>query len=153
MPRKKRTVLEEIELRIETSELLSPEEKTEALKRAKEHVLKTRKEKAIDAYFDAAVKAEERSFVREEQLEDFTVDLPEYTYMIAIDNVRYYHGVTYEIPYSKARSMNEIQAAAWSHDREINGKRRHGDATRQPLNRIMDGRTGAITTSHLQRGM
>ena len=51
------------------------------------------------------------------------------------------------------KTANEIQAAAWSHDREINGKRRHGDATRQPLNRVMDGRTGAITTSHLQRGM
>jgi hypothetical protein len=150
MPRKK-AILEEIERRIEASDLLSDEEKQAALERAREHVHKARKEKAIDAYFDAAVKEEERSFTREEQLEDFTVDLAEYAPFMACDNVRYYHGCTYEVPYSQARSMAEIQAATWAHDREIHGRMRHGDMTRQPTLPQISGRTGAVTTRHLGR--
>jgi hypothetical protein len=151
MPRKKREILEEIEQRIESSDLLSDEEKQAARERAREHVLKARKEKAIDAYFEAAVKEEQRGYVREEQLEDFTVDLPEYTFVIRLDNVGYYHGCTYEVPYSVARSMAEIQAASWSHDQEIQGRKRHGDMMRQPLNRNISGKTGAVTTSNLER--
>ena len=49
------------------------------------------------------VKEAEREFEPNEQLEDFTVDLPEYTPYIKINNVIYFHGLTYEVPYSKAR--------------------------------------------------
>ena len=95
--------------------------------------MKARKEKAVDAYFKAAVKEVERSHTPAEQYEDFEVNLPEYTWQIKLDNVGYYHGCTYEVPYSVARSMADIQYNAWSHDREIQGRRRHGDLMRQPL--------------------
>ena len=53
-------VLEEIERRIDNSDLLSEDEKEAAREKAREHVLKARKEKATEAYFKAAVREEER---------------------------------------------------------------------------------------------
>jgi hypothetical protein len=135
MQRKKSVaaVLEEIERRIDNSDLLSAEEKEAAREKAREHVLKARKEKAVDAYFKAAVKEEERGFEPTEQLEDFVVDLPEYAPMIKINNVGFYHGCVYEVPYSVARSMADMQARAWEHEREFReGKHRISDATRRP---------------------
>jgi hypothetical protein len=149
MPRKKNAVLEEIERRIASSDLLSDEDKEAARERAREHVAKARKEKALDAYFDAAVREEEREYEPADELVDFTVDLPDYTYMIAIDNVRYYHGCTYEIPKRKSDSMADIQARAWEHDREIQGRRRQGDMTRQPqhLSISPSNPNGRVTTT------
>ena len=88
--------LKEIEKRIQLAANLSEEEKSEARQRARDHVLKKRKEKAIDQYFEAAVKAEEQALNPFEALEDFTIDLPEYTYMVRIDGVEFYHGCTYK---------------------------------------------------------
>ena len=140
--------LAEIEHRIDHNELLSDEEKLNARERAKAHVAETRKKKAVDAYFAAAIREEERSFTPTEMLEDFIVDLPEFTFRIVIDGVAYYHGVTYEVPYSKARSMADIQNQAWAHQREIEGRRRHGDMSRQAMNRMLspNNPNGAVTT-------
>jgi len=134
MPRRKSEVLEEIERRINNStELLTEKDREEARQRAREHVLKAKKEKAVDAYFKAAVREEEREYEPLEQMEDFTVDLPEYTPMIKINNVGFYHGCTYEVPYSQARSMADIQARAWEHEREWkDGRHRTADAARRP---------------------
>jgi len=134
MPRRKQEVLDEIERRINNStELLTEKDKEEALQRAREHVADAKKKKAVDAYFAAAVKEEERSYEPTEAMEDFYVDLPEYAAMIKINNVGYYHGCTYEVPYSQARSMADIQANAWNHEREWkDGRHRTADATRRP---------------------
>ena len=145
--------LKEIEKRIQLAANLSEEEKSEARQRARDHVLKKRKEKAIDQYFEAAVKEEEREFEPDEQYEDYTVDLPEYTPFIKINNVIYFHGITYEVSYKKARSMADLQARAWEHDREKDGKRRKGDIGRDPFNRgvnamrntSMSAQSGAVT--------
>lgn len=152
MTRKKSVaaVLEEIERRIDNSELLSEEEKEAAREKAREHVLNARKEKATEAYFKAAVREEERSFEYAEQLEDFMVDLPEYAPMLKINNVGYYHGCVYEVPYSVARSMADMQARAWEHEREWrDGKHRISDATRRPqhLNLSPTNPHGRVTTS------
>jgi hypothetical protein len=152
MQRKKSVaaVLEEIERRIDNSDLLSEEEKEAAREKAREHVLKARKEKATEAYFKAAVKEEERGFEPTEQLEDFVVDLPEYAPMIKINNVGFYHGCVYEVPYSVARSMADMQARAWEHEREWKeGKHRVSDATRRPQNKIISPSNphGAVSTT------
>jgi hypothetical protein len=152
MQRKKSVaaVLEEIERRIDNSDLLSEEDKQAAREKAREHVLKARKEKATEAYFKAAVREEERSFELTEQFEDFVVDLPEYAPMIKINNVGYYHGCVYEVPYSTARSMADMQARAWEHEREWrDGKHRVSDATRRPqhLNLSPNNPHGRVTTT------
>jgi hypothetical protein len=156
MQRKKSVaaVLEEIERRIDNSELLSAEDKEAAREKAREHVLKARKEKATEAYFKAAVREEERAYELAEQLEDFTVDLPEYAPMIKINNVGFYHGCTYEIPYSQARSMADIQARAWEHEREWkDGRHRSADALRRPqqLQISPNNPHGNVNTSRMPR--
>jgi hypothetical protein len=152
MQRKKSVaaVLEEIERRIDNSDLLSAEDKEAAREKAREHVLKARKEKAVDAYFKAAVREEERTYEPSEQLEDFAVDLPEYAQMIKINNVGYYHGCVYEVPYSVARSMADMQARAWEHEREWReGKHRVSDATRrsQHVNLSPSSPHGRVSTT------
>lgn len=140
MTRKKSVaaILEEIERRIDNSDLLSEEEKEAAREKAREHVLKARKEKATEAYFKAAIKEEERTFEPIEQLEDFIVDLPEYAPMIKINNVGFYHGCVYEVPYSVARSMADMQARAWEHETEWKqGRSRMGDTMRRPQHVII----------------
>lgn len=134
MPRRKQEVLEEIERRINnSSELITDKDREEARERAREHVRKAKREKAIDAYFAAAVKEEEREYDPTEQMEDFTIDLPEYTPMIKINNMGYYHGCTYEVPYSVARTMADIQGRAWDHEREWkDGRHRTSDVSRRP---------------------
>jgi hypothetical protein len=152
MQRKKSVaaVLEEIERRIDNSDLLSAEEKEAAREKAREHVLKARKEKATEAYFKAAVKEEERDYELAEQLEDFVVDLPEYSPMIKINNVGFYHGCVYEVPYSVARSMADMQARAWEHESEWrDGKHRSNDATRRArhINLSPNNPHGRVTTT------
>ena len=155
-PRKAQVeALKEIEKRIEAADILSAEEKQEARARAREHVLKKRKDKAIDQYFEAAVKAEETALSPTDRLTDFVVDLPEFTYLIKIDGRDYYHGCSYRVPVRQADSMRDIAARAWEHDWEINGRRRRNDMIRDPLGRgvnqqrmtQMSMSTGAVTRS------
>jgi len=154
MARRKKEILDALELRIAGAELLTPSDKQEILKQAREQVEETRKKGAIEAYLKAAMKEEERQFKPQEVYEDFTVDLPEYAPYIQIEGIRYFHGLTYEIPYSQARSMADLQQSAWQHDREIHGQRRRGDVTRDPFGRginqqretSMSMSTGAVNT-------
>lgn len=152
MPRKKKEVLDEIERRINASDLLTDEEKEQTRKRAAEHVLEARKKKATDEYFSAVVKEEEREYEPTEQIEDFYVELPEYTPFIKINNVAFFHGLVYEVPYSKARAMADIQWAAWQHQNEIDGKSRHGDLVRRPRNMSLSptNPNGVTTTQNIR---
>lgn len=151
MPRRKSAALSEIETRIDANAVLSAEEKDAIRERARKHVHQARKEKDTDRLFDAMVKEAEREFEPNEQLEDFTVDLPEYTPFIKINNVIYFHGLTYELPYSKARSMADIQARAWEHEREWKeGKHRTADASRRPRH-LHINQHGAVSNTQNMR--
>jgi hypothetical protein len=152
MPRKKKEVLEEIERRINGNSLLTDEEKEQTRKRAAEHVLEARKKKATDEYFSAVVKEEEREYEPTEVIEDFYVELPEYTPFIKINNIAYFHGLVYEVPYSKARAMADIQWSAWQHQNEIDGKSRHGDLVRRPRNMALSptNPNGVTTTQNIR---
>lgn len=135
MPRRKGTeaVLEELERRIANSAALTEQDKIEARERAREHVAKARKTKALDAYFAAAIREEERGFEPNDEMVDFTVNLPEYTPMLKINNVGYYHGCTYEVPQHVMVSMLDMQGRAWEHEGEWKeGRHRVGDAGRRP---------------------
>jgi hypothetical protein len=154
MPRHKKQILEDIEKRIVGSELLGPQEKAEILKQAREQVEETRKKGAVEAFLKAAIKEEERAFEPTEVYEDFTVDLAPYAPYIQLNGMRYFHGLTYEVKYSQARCMADIQQATWQHDREIHGQRRRGDMARDPFGKGINAQrntqfsmnTGAVTT-------
>jgi len=146
MPRRKNEILDEIEKRIVASDTLTDADKAEIRERARKEVLEARKKDATEAYLKAAIREEQREFEPQEALEDFTVDLAEYAPYIAINNTLYFHGVTYEVPYSVARCMAEIQQATWRHEREWReGKHRVSIA---PLQRHMSMKTGVVTGPH-----
>jgi hypothetical protein len=158
MPRKKKEVLDEIEIRINALDaagvpLLSDEERAATLEKAKEHVRKAKKDKAIDALLAEAIKVEEREYEPFEQIEDFCVDLPEYAPFIKINNVMYFHGLVYEVPYSKARDMAHIQYRAWCHEREWKEGRSPLDMNRSPrlLNLSPGNPNGRVNTTTSMR--
>jgi len=153
MPRKKKEVLDAIEARIMATDpntgepLLSAEERDAVREKAREHVRKARKDKILDDMLAEAIKVEEREYEPTEQMEDFLVDLPEYSPCIKIDNVMYFHGLVYEVTYSKARSMADIQWRAHAHEREWKEGKSIYDLHRRPLDRaISPGNPNGVNT-------
>jgi hypothetical protein len=124
--------LDEINERINANVMLTEEEKEAARQKARDHVAEKRKRDALDAYLAKEIDKEERSYILEEQMEDILVDLPKFAHFINLDNVGFYHGLTYTVRYSQARSMYEIMGMAWAHQREIEGDKRRGDNVRTP---------------------
>lgn len=135
MARHKTRIIDDLEKTIPGTDLLSDEERQEVRSRAKAHVLKAKKDKALEDLLKVAIREEEREFSPKEKFEDFTVNLPEFSHCLTIDGKMYLNGQTYEVPYSMARSMADQQARAWEHDREKDGYRRKGDVARDPLGR------------------
>ena len=146
MPRKKTQILDELETRIAGAADLSVEEKQEIRERARKHVAEARKTKAIEELFKIAVAEEEREAEPDQELEDFRVDLPAYAPFIKINNVVYFHGIVYEVPYHKARAMADIQWRAWAHEHEFKDGKSQFDANRRPFEgkTAMSLKTGAV---------
>ena len=151
MPRRKSdAILEEIEKRVAHSDLLTPIEKEETLARAKAHVDEQRKKKAIDHLFEQAVKAEENAYDPNEEIVEFTVDLPDFAPCMTINGrMSYYHGCTYKVPMQLYRSLIDLQFQAACHQREIDGHRRQGDLSRRPqyTNLSPSNPGGRVTTT------
>jgi hypothetical protein len=146
-----KSVLAEIEERIDAEGLLTAEEKGAALLKAAEHIKKERKKKALDDFLSAAIDEERRKFVPEEHLEDILIDLPKFAPYVAIDGVQYYHGIIYTLPFNRARSVADIMARAWEHQNEIDGRKRKGDEAMKPrMITLRDGMEN-INTSSLMR--
>jgi hypothetical protein len=143
--------LEEIDRRIDANSLLTEEEKAAAHEKAREHVTLQRKQKALDAYLAKAIEDEEKSYILEEQMEDILIDLPKFAHFINIDNVGYYHGLTYTVRFSQARSMHEIMGTAWAHQREIEGEKRRGDNVRMPRDLKISPRMQNVPASAINR--
>lgn len=126
MAKKLASALSEINRRLDADTILSAEEKEIIRAKAREEVLKRRKETAEKAYLEAAMRDEERSFNPEEQYENVIIDLAPYAAFIAIDGMQYFHGLSYEVTYGVARVMADVCARTWEHQREIKGERRRG---------------------------
>lgn len=149
MPRgRKPAALVEIENRIDKYDLLSAEEKQEAIERARKHVEKQRKDKQIDALFAQSVEEENSRFDPNEELLDVMIELGDYAPCITINGrMSYYHGLTYRVPRSLAVTLNDIMWQTQQHQREIDGKRRKGDLLRQPqhINLSPNNPAGRVT--------
>jgi hypothetical protein len=126
----------EIEKRVDNDEMLTAEQREEIKERAYAHVRKKQIEKLTDQIFNEQVRLAETDLAMpDERIEEITIELPEFAYMISIDNVAYYHGCTYDVPRRKYLSMIDQMARTWEHDREIHGQRRKGDVARDPFHR------------------
>ena len=134
MARRIADALSEIEKRVDESDELTAEDRVQIKARAREEVKKRRRDAREKFELEKAIREEERSYNHLEQLEDVTIDLAQYAPFISIDGVMYFHGLTYTVPYSVARTMADISARTWEHQNEIDGRRRRGDINRRPLN-------------------
>ena len=60
--------------------------------------------------------------VVKDEIVKMTIDLPEYTDRLIINQAEFFHGYTYEVPRHVANSMRETMQKAWNHQNEIDGK-------------------------------
>jgi hypothetical protein len=142
-------ILGEISRRISASPLLSDADKSEALDRAREHVTRERKNAAIDDYFAKAVHEFERGHEPVQQLVDLMIDLPTYAPFIRLDNVCYFHGVTYEVTLGVAVTMQDVMARTWEHQSEIEGRKRRGDQLLTPRSTVVGAASMNLPASNV----
>lgn len=127
---KKRTLaaaLAEIDQRVDADELLDAAARATIKEKAREHVLKKRRAEVEKLALDAAIAEEERKYGVQEDYETVTVNLAPYCAMVTLDGTMYFHGIDYEVPYSVARTIEDVMARTWEHQNEIQGQRRKGD--------------------------
>lgn len=125
------TKLAEINARLDGLKL-SDEEREAVRVRAQEHVEKEEKDKAIDFLFAQEVKLARQQYRPDERIEDVMLDLPKHAAMIRLDNVVYFHGLIYSVPYGVARVLADTMSRMWEHQSEIEGRPRRGDQAMQP---------------------
>lgn len=128
------SALSELNKRIDADPLLSDEERAQIKAKAKEHVAKKRRDAAEAKLLAQEIRAEEIAQNPLEQYEDVVIDLAPYVASkklsascITLDGTMYFHGVTYSVPYSVARTLEDIMARTWEHENEIHGRRRRQD--------------------------
>lgn len=143
MPRRRiADALSEIDRRLEQQgmPLLSEEDREQIRAKAKEHVAKKRRDKAEAELLAQAIIEEEREYVPEDQLEDVYIELAPFVAVarfnaafIALDGVRFFHGMSYRVSRKVGDTLRDIMARGWEHEREIHGERRAADVNRRPL--------------------
>lgn len=126
------SALSEIDKRLDEDDLLSADDRAQIKAKAREHVRKKRRDEAEAKLLAKEIRAEEISLNPLEQYEDVTIDLAPYAPFISLDGVMYFHGITYNLPYSKARTIDDVSARTWEHDNEVHGRRRRQDIMRKP---------------------
>ena len=57
-----------------------------------------------------------------DEMVKITIDLPEYSASIILNQEPFYHGHTYTLPRHVAAGFKEIMQRAWAHQEEIDGK-------------------------------
>jgi hypothetical protein len=153
--------LAEIDKRLDEDPLLTDAERVQIKEKAREHVRKKRKDKAEAELLAKEIRAVEIEQNPLEQYEDVTVDLAPYVASaklkascITLDARMYFHGVTYSVPYSVARTLEDIMARTWEHENEIHGRPRRADMEgihRPSMVKLRPGAEGAAigrVTSH-----
>ena len=150
---KKRTLasaLAEIDSRVDADELLSAADREAIKEKAREHVASKRKSKAEADALAAAIEEMEREYDPKEQYEDILINLAPHVAsqrfsaaFISLDGEMFFHGLSYEVRYAVARTLEDVMARGWEHEREIHGERRRADISRRPvLPHIHQGQEG-----------
>ena len=127
---KKRTLaaaLAEIDLRVDGDKLLDAEARAMIKEKARKTVQDRKRAELEKIALDAAIAEAEREYQIAEEYEHVTIDLAPYCAMVMLDGTMYFHGIDYEVPYSVARTLEDVCARTWEHQNEINGRRRKGD--------------------------
>ena len=135
--------LGEIDKRLDAA-LLDDETRAAIKAKAREHVDKKRRDEAEAKLLALEIRKAEIEDRPTEQDEDVLIDIPPFVAAeklggscITIDGKMFFHGVTYTVPYSVARVIDDVMARSWEHEREIGGKRRKADTNRRPMHRAI----------------
>lgn len=134
--------------------LLSAEDKANLRQRARDKVMKERKQRAEDAFLAAAVEEERHANDPEYEQKRITLNLAGHSDRIMLDGTVFFHGMTYNVPFPVYQSLKEVQARGWDHEDEVGGVNR--DLYRKPRSPVTL-RPGmenmAVTTSRLMGGI
>lgn len=87
--------------------------------------------KFTDADLDATIMAAEAS--PPEEMVEVRIDLPPHSGALIIDGRQYFHGFTYKVNASQARSFHDIMDKAWRHEKEVRGERKPFDSYRRSI--------------------
>jgi len=150
------SALGEIDKRLDTA-ILDDETRAAIKAKAREHVDKKRRDEAEAKLLAVEIRKAEIEDRPTEQDEDILIDIPPFVAAeklggacITLDGKMFFHGVTYTVPYSVARTLDDVMARSWEHEREIHGQRRKADVSRRPLMQTirpgMEGPVGRVNT-------
>ena len=150
------SALGEIDKRLDAA-ILDDETRAAIKAKAREHVDKKRRDEAEAKLLAIEIRKAEVEDRPTEQDEDVLIDIPPFVAAerlggacITLDGRMFFHGVTYTVAYSVARTLEDVMARSWEHEREIGGKRRKADINRRPLMRtIQPGMENAAIPGHV----
>lgn len=129
---------------------LTVKEVEDAKARAKAKIDKLKKTKAIENIEKLEAQrleaAENRitGVIDKDEKIFVTLNLPDYAPCLTVDFFQYYHGQTYELPRHMVKSLKEMEARAWDHSDEVDGKLDRNMYRKKREQRI-NYRTGAVS--------
>lgn len=116
---------------------LTPEEMEQLKKQAAEQVFKEQREARKKEFLKQQVAKYRQVIKPGQEIVRMTMDLPGHSDRITIDGTSYFHGVTYNFPMDKYKSIIDIAARAWEHENEVGGANRDAYKGRAPVNAVI----------------
>ena len=84
-----------------------------------------------------------------EELVEYTIDLPGYASEIRVDGVQYIQGETYKFTRRQLASMQEIVQNSWKHEKAVGGA--NANEYRRPRNVAISPNTAIPYSGHFAR--
>ena len=140
---------------LESDEPLLTEQDKEIIRtKAKTHVRDKRKADAEEAFLKAAIVEQERTYEPDDQFEDILIELAPFVAsqkfnasFIALDGKRFFQGMIYTVPVRVARTLQDIMARGWEHEREIHGEPRRAISGMRPIGGHLTPQNAAVINS------
>ena len=130
-------------------ELLSDAEVTALRNEAKAKVGEDAKKAARKAALEAMIREENSRIDPNEELVEYTIDLPGYASEIRVDGVQYIQGETYKFTRRQLASMQEIVQNSWKHEKAVGGA--NANEYRRPRNVAISPNTAIAYSGHFAR--
>lgn len=128
--------------------ILTPEDMAELRELARQNVVEEYKAAERKVVLQRLMDEERGKVDPEEDRLDVTIDLPGHSACIKINMKPYWHGVTYNVPVSIYRTIQDVMAQAWKHENVVGNV---NAARYRPVSRThsISARTLATTTREL----
>lgn len=151
--------LAEVDRRIDANySELTDEERALIKEKAREHVLKVKRERAEDARQKIVAQATERAVRDAEKFaglqgafQDITLDLAPHQPYIMLDGKVFEHGKIYEETEAVVQTMLDIMARGWEHENEIHGRPRRADQGRRRRDLVLGPQHARMSASAIHQ--